>query len=327
MGNQIIAGDALARALSSRFRNTWQRRHKGLEADLGRFMELGISSDKFEEIYGYDEVAMYPERRPWGQDVASKPHRFRNFTVQNVAWDSNVEWFKHHRLFDQLKVLERSARRAGVNYGTLPERVAFQIIQGTTDRKLLGTIPNAPDGVGIYSALDGDSSNRFQVSGGNIESGTGIGSSAAVRTDVFNAIERIGSFLDPEGEPAFDPGVIDQGITVLFGIANTQVVREAFVQARTLDGGAAVTNITQDSGMQFHLVPSARITNNAIFVFIDEMDPKPIFEQVAQPLDEQIQVEENSDIARKSKREGIFWETIRGYGVNLPLGTVRITNA
>lgn len=326
MGTQIIAGDALARGLRSKFRNTWQRRHRGLEADLARFMELGLNSDKFEELYGYDEVAMYPERRPYGQDVASKAHRYRNFTVQNVSWASKVEWFKHHRIFNQLDGIEKSARRAGVNYGTLPERVAYQIIQGTTDRKLLGTIPNAPDGVGIYSATDGDGGARFQVTGGNIEAGTGVGSSAAVRKDVFNALERIGAFLDPEGQPAFDPGVIDSGVTLLHGIKNTQVVREAFKQSRTLDGGAAVTNVTQDSGMQFRILPSARITTDSIYVFIDAMDPKPIFEQVAMPLDEQIQVEENSDIARTSKREAIFWETLRGYGVNLPLGTCRITN-
>ncbi len=327
MANPIIAGDTLARALSSRFRNTWQRRHKGLQGDLGRFMDLGIGSDKFEEIYGYGEVAMYPQRRPWGEDVVSKPHRFRNFTVANVAWDANVEWLKHHREFDQLKDLERSARRAGDNFATLPERVAFQIMLGTADPKLLGTIPNAPDGAALYSATDGASADRFQVSGGNIIAGTGVGSSAAVRTDVFNALERIGAFLDPEGEPAFDPGILDQGVTLIYGIANKKVLAEAFQQGRTLDGGAAVSNIVMDSGMQFKLIPSARITNNRIHVFIDQMDPKPLFEQVAKPLDEQIQVEENSDIARKSKREGIFWETYRGYGVNLPLGTVRITNA
>lgn len=328
MANPVIGGDALARGLSSQFRNTWQRRFRGLRENLGRMMELGIGSDKFEEIYGYFETPPYPRRRPWGEDVTSKPFRARNFTVENVAWDSHVEWFKHHRLFDQLRDLERMAREAGVNFATLAERVFFQIIQGTTDNDLLQTIPNTPDGAGIYSATDGAGADRFLISGGNTLAGGGVGSSEAFRVDVFNALERIAGFKDPEGEPAIDPGLIDQGVSIVFGITNLKFMREAFIQSRTLEGGAAVTNVAMESGMKISLIPSARITaNNNIYVFVDAIEVKPVFEQVAQPLDEQIETEANSDIARRSKREGIFWETIRGYGVNLPLGTCRITNA
>ncbi len=178
----------------------------------------------------------------------------------------------------------------------------------------------------LYNALDGDGAARFGVTGGNIVTGTGVGSSAAVRTDFFSAITRLGQFQDTKGEPVHDESILDEGYTFFYNLVNTQVVREAFIQGRTLDGGAAVTNVILDSGMKVRLIGTQRITDNDMFVHLDSMDPKPIFEQVAQPLEEQIEVESNSDQARRKKVEGIFWETIRGYGVNLPLGTVQINN-
>lgn len=324
--NTVVGGDSLARGLRTEFINTWRSRFRGIEAAIGPIMELGVNSDKIEEIYGYYETAPYPRRRPWGEEVHTESFRARNFTVENVSWDSSVEWFKHQRLFDQLKDLERAARQAGKNFATLSERILFQIMLDTTDTDRLGVIPNAPDGVALYSALDGDSVDRFGVSGGNIISAGGVGSSDAVRIDFFKAITRMGQFQDTKGQPVHDQGILDQSYTIFYNIVNTKVVREAFIQGRTLEGGAALTNIIMDSGMKIRLIGSQRITDNDMPVFLDSMDPKPIFEQVAQPLDEQIETEANSDRARRTKIEGIFWETIRGYGVNLPLGTVLINN-
>jgi hypothetical protein len=321
-----ITGEALARGLRSEFRNTWQRRFRGLEAELGKMVDLAISSDKIEELYGYGEPPQYPKRRPWGDPVQTKGFRFRNFPVENVAWSSAVQWFKHQRLFDQLKDLPRLARQGGENFATLPQRVSIrQIIGNVSDPDLLETIPNAPDGVPLHNALDGDGNDRFQVSGGNIEGGSGVGSSAAIRTDVFNSLERIGQFLDPEGQPAVDIGLTKK-FTVLFPVTLWEVMLEAFKQTRTLDGGAALTNIIMDAGLQVTLLPTPFLTGSDYYVFLDDFQPKPIFEQIAQPLDEQVQVEGNSDQSRSQKVEGIFWETIRGYGVNLPLGTVKIDN-
>jgi len=319
-----ISGEALARGLRGDFKLTWQRRYKGLIDSLGRFMDLAIGSDKISELYGYGEPPLYPRRRPWGDAVQTKGFRFRNFSVENVAWSSAVQWYKHQRLFDQLKDLPRLAREAGGHYATLPERVGIQIVTATTDGDLLETIPSAPDGASLYSATDGSGAARFGVTGGNIFAGGGVASSDQIRADIFNALERVGSFLDPESQPAIDQGLLSD-FTVLFPIGLWEVMLEAFRQTRTLDGGAAVTNVILEGGLKVTLLPSPRITGDDYYVFLNGFEPKPIFEQIAQALDEQVQTEANSDESRKQKVEGIYWETIRGYGVNLPLGTIKIT--
>jgi hypothetical protein len=325
-----ITGDALARGLRQEFRTTWRRRFQGMRDAIGTVMELGVPSDKYEELYGYYETAPYPRRRAWGDEVQSKGFRARNYTVANLAWDSSVQWYKHQRLFDQLKDLERAARAAGDNFATLDERVFYQIMQATADNNLLETIPNTPDGAALYSALDGDGDDRFGVSGGNvITGGAGIATSDDIRTDLFAALTRIAQFQDTEGQPAVDPGIIDEGVCIFYNVANEKVFREAFEQGRTLqvvsgEGVGAVTNIIHDSGMRVTLKPSQRITNDKWYVYVQNFDLKAIFSQEAQALEEFMQLESNSDIARSKKLEGIFWEAIRGFGVNIPLATVKV---
>ena len=324
--NHVIAGPALARGLKNTFDNTWMRRYDGLQSRLGRVMEMGIQSTLITELYGYFETAPYPRFRKYGDAVESKPFRARTYEVENFSWDISIQWKQEDRIFDQLRGLERMARQAGENFATLPERIFFQIIRGASDPLLLPVIPGAPDGASIYSATDGSGSARFGVTGGNIVTGSGVATPDAVRSDFFDGLERFSQFQDPEGQPALDAGVIDGPVMIFFNVANWKVFAEAFVQGFTLQGGAAVTNVVLDSGVSVTLVPTQRLTDNDWYMFLENADPKSIFEQVAKPLTEVVQVEENSDISRRTKEEAIFWNTLRGYGVNLPLGTVQINN-
>ena len=329
VSNPVIAGDALARGLKNQFDFTWRRRYEAVSERLSGVMDLGIASTLIAELYGYFETAPYIQRREYDEEVPSRAFRARNYEVENFSWDISVFWKMEDRLFDQLKGLERMARQAGENAATLPERVFFQLLTSSADAQLLPAIPNAPDGVALYSAVDGDGAARFGLAGGNIETGGGVATPQVIRTDFFDAMERFGGFQDPELQPAIDPAVIDEGAVVFFNVQNLEVFREAFVQSPTIgSAGAAagVGNIIFDAGMKVKLVPTQRITDNDWFVFLEGFDLKPIFEQIARPLTETIEVEENSDNARRTKQEGIFWNTIRGFGVNLPLGTVQVNN-
>ncbi len=335
--NTVIAGDALARGLKNTFDNTWQRRYSGVADRLSRCMDLGIQSTLISELYGYYESAPYPQRREFGDEVVSKAFRARNYAVENFSIDISVQWKQEDRIFDQLKGLERQARQAGENFATYPERVFYQYITAATDPKLLGTIPNSPDGVALYSTTDGDAAARFGFTGGNIVTGTGVGSAQVVRNDFFNSLERFLQFQDPESQPALDEDVIRGGISIHFGVANMEIFTAAFAQERTLGflAGAsttnprvasAVTNVVLEGGYNVRLIPTQRITDNDWFIFLDGFEPKPLLQQIAKPLTESVQVEENSDIARSRKIEGVFWNTIQGYGSNLPLGTIKVNN-
>jgi hypothetical protein len=330
--NVPIAGAALARGLRNEFRNTWKTKAQDLEARMGAFFRSGIPSDSYASLFGYWEPPLYPTRRPWGEGVESKPFKARNFEVINYAWSSKVEWYKHQRQFDQLGDLTSMAQRAGSNFASLNERVAIQIITGATDAELLPTAPNAPDGVALYSATDSGGGARFGVTGGNIVTGSGILTPDAILTDLYAGTARMVEFQDPNGQPANDPSLLDGPLTILYGVANNQVFRQAFVQtfqqigANTAQSNAAVSNLILDSGQAIRLVPTQRITDNDWFIFADGTEVKPLFSQVAQPLEEHYADESNSDQARNLKVEGLYFESIMGFGVNLPLGAVMVNN-
>lgn len=337
IGAHIITGETLARGVQNNFANSYRRRYDSLAPQLAKHMEMDIPSNLFSPLFAYRESAPYPRRREWGSPIVSRGFRARNYSVTQHAWSIAVKWFEHDRIFDQLKSVEADARQAGENYATRDERVFFQYMTGAADTLLLPNLPNAPDGAALYSATDGAAAARFGVTGGNILTGTGVATAQAIREDFFNACERFAQFQDTEGQPALPWDVIERGVTIYYGIANDQIFREAFVQARPIQflagvdatsprNAAAVTNVVVDSGRKVTLRPTQRITDNDWFVWLDEFDLKPLFSVVGKPLTETVQVPENSDIARSTREEGVYFDDYKTFGANIPWGTVQVNN-
>ena len=327
----VQASDALQRGVKNTFGHTWKRRYELNDKRVGPLCE-SVPSDKYKEMYVYPETAPYVRRRPYGQPITVGSFRFRSFDVENLAWGIGVTYDESDALYDQTNLLVQQARAAGVSFGGLKERVAFQILTGATDANLLPSLPNAPDGAAMFSATDGASANRFGVSGGNLLPGSGIGSAAALRSDLFNALELFHLFQDPEGQPALDAGIIDQGVHIYFNANNLEIFSEAFIQSRTAlasagaPSNAAVTNVFGDAGYKIIPWPTQRITDDDWYVSLDGADPKPLIEQIVAPVLEGPQLDSNSDLGRISRQFGWYWATYRGYGVNLPLFTVKINN-
>lgn len=330
-GSQVIAANVLTAGLRSDFWDTYEKTYAGLKDRLSQVMDLSVPSDKLTEIYGYFNSAPYPRRWVRGDSPSNKAFKSVQFSVTNKDYGLRVSWHENDRQDDQTKSLRERAAQAGEHFATLDERVFFQILTASTDTDLLEAIPNAPDGVGLYSATDGDSADRFGVSGGNIESGGGVASSHAVRTDFFESMQRMASFKDTESQPLWDSSILDQGAIVMFNVNNWQVFAEAFLQGRTVGSvasatSAAPTNIIMDAGMKVQLVPTQRIADNDWFVFLKGSRRKPIFKQVRMPMRETIATMENSDSVRDTKVEYMQWDERSGYGVMLPYGTVKVNN-
>jgi hypothetical protein len=295
-----------------------------------------VPSDKLQEIFGYFDSAPYPRRWPKGETIQSEPFRARQFRITNLDWGIRVQWHVNDREDDQTHSLFQRARDAGAHWATLPERVFFQIIQGTADPDLLPSIPNASDGAPIYSATDGDGNPRFGVTGGNTLTATGFSNAAQIRQDFYRAFTRMLQFRDTKGQPLWDRDrILANGLIIFFNVANEQLFAEAFIQSRTVQviqnvagtenvAAAAVTNVVLESGLSVMLAPTPRITTNAWFVFARGVTRKPVVRTIRQPLREVVATFENSDHARNTKEEYIQWDSREGYGVNLPYQTVRI---
>lgn len=331
MINPVITGTQLLQWLRTNFADAYKISYDAMRARLGLVMDLGITSDRRTEFYGYYETPPYPERVPEGQNPPSKNFKSRSFSVTNYQWMRRVEWSINDRKDEQTKTLPDMARMAGDHWGTLEERLFFQILTATSDPKLLPAIPNAPDGAALFNATDGDGGNRFGVSGGNTFANGGVTTGAAIRTDFFKAVSLFRRFQDTEGQPLWDEAALDQGFMVIFSAANLLPFMEAFTQrvnaqaATTATSNAGVTNVIMDSGQKVTLWPTQRLTGNGWFVISLGAKKKPIFSQQRESLYEVYATEETSDYSRDTGVEYIQWKSRGSAAVGPAYGAISIT--
>jgi len=326
----VMAGPTLARGIRDNFADTWEGTYQTSEEKYGSVMEFGVPTDDYVSLFSYGEPARYPNRIDWGERPDRKPHRYRTFSVPQYRWMNAVEWLVRDRELSNLGTIYRDAQRAGRNFGTLNERVLFQILQSSTDADLLPASLTAPDGVALYSTVDGAGAARFGVTGGNIQSGEDITTGAGMRTAVMNVLERMLQFDDPEGQPALDESLLEKGITVIYPAERLEAWHEAFIQALTSQvistSNAGVSNYFQDAGINIRGIPSQRLTvATTMYVFVDYYDVKPVFEVASRPVTELYYDGSNSKDYGERGIEGIVLESWRGFGVNLPLSTCQVT--
>lgn len=331
-----IASTDLLRDVRAEFMSTYKK-VAGPSPKLQGCMRTGIPSTKLREYYGYHESPPNIERWDRGEDMPEDELLTRSFNVVNLDWAKAVGWHENDAEDLQLGDLRASARRLAQRCKVLPERIFFQILTAATDASLLKAIPNAPDGAALHATTAGGS-NRFGVSSGNLLTGNGVATAAAIRSDFWAAMEQFRLFQDTEGEPLLDDGDVDAGVTVVYGAANGEGFAEAFKQGRTLEyqagtstsstgGAAAVTNTILESGQKITLWQTQRISDNDWFVFLNSPAvPRPIFEQIRQAPRVFMENRSNSRVARRSKREAILVDMRAGYGVALPYGSIKVNN-
>jgi hypothetical protein len=338
MPQQIGVDSVLAAGIRSNFYAMWRKRYDGVKARMARVMDLDVPSDKRTETYAYFETPPYP--RIWNRGDGRSYGAFdsKSWTVTNLDWETSVEWHEDDEQDDQTKSLVGQAQAAGSNFATLDERIFYQILNGSADPDLLGSIPNSPDGADLFNATDGASADRFGISGGNIVSGQTLTTAAGIRTAIFTAcMGRFAAFQDTKGQPLFDiDDLVRGGFTLFYPAGQEQLVREAVIQSLSLQlhagtsttdttAAASQSNIIIESGIRVELVPSQRMSSTTMAIFANAVSPKPIFRQTRQGLQEQPWNRTNSDRGREYKLKGIGWDARYGYGLTVPIGAIQIT--
>lgn len=329
-GQPIISASLLTAGLRTEFADTYAPQYKLMRERLSDVMEMGMPSNKLTELFAYLQSGTHPVRWPRGSEISDKNIKSVGFNVTNLDWGRRISWHENDRKDDQTRSMMDRARDLGYNFSMLHERVFFQLLTSATDTDLVPTVPNAPDRAALFSATDGDGGDRFGVSGGNVVGGAGVATAGAVLTDFFTGYSVAKQFQDTEGQPLFDDSVLDQGATVIYGAANEQVFREAFIQSRRhsviSSTGAAVTNIITESGLKATLWSTQRITNDDWYIIFRGARKKPIFQLEREGLREAFANMDNSDQARSTKIEYIQWDARYGYGVGPAYGAIKIDN-
>lgn len=328
-----FSGPALLRKVRSDFVATWKSHYELARSRLP-FVQWGLATDDFLTAFGFNTVGVYPSRSEWGERPDRRPAKYLTYEVEQYRWTSAVEWLVRDRKLSNLGSIDRDALRAGQHFGSLGERLFFQALTAATDSALLPAVPSAPDGGSLFSATDGSGADRFGVSGGNIVSGQLWTSESGVTAGLYAAMERMGSFLDHQGQPSCDDGFFERGITYITSIENTHVVHKAFrlqyqSNSTVTAGATTVSNLVFDAGIPIRLITTPRLTGYTSYIISDYLhgpEGTPLMaEVVSQDREEYFFDSSNDKDYAERGLEGAIWEMWAGWAVNEPRGAIQLT--
>jgi len=333
MAKHILTGGqsgTLRRGLRDTFANQYESQAEQTKLALEPMMLTGLPSDGEMEYYAYYKHAPYPRYWPRGQEVEKAGFSAVQFSCVNYDYGIEVEWHGNDEKDDQIGMLRNRAGDAGTNFAYSDTMAFYDMLLGTANF-LPSIIGNAPDGAAVFATTDGAAAARFGATSGNLLTGTGVATAAAIRTDTFNAFEQFGLFQNNLGYPLFPQSVLDSGYIVLYGQANEAIFTEAFLQSPSTNiapaaGAVAAQNIFMAGGKKIELRATQHITDNDFFIFLRGTPYKPFFEQTRDPLTEQIFDENNSKESARSLLRSMIWHKRSGYGVWLPYGVIKVNN-
>lgn len=323
--NVIQANQVLTAGLQANFAHTYAESAKANMDFLTKVMDLGQAANARTVPLGYFDSAEYPEHWPYGDTIPEGSGQAVSYNVTIRRWAKRIKWNRDDVTDELTHTLKQRAIQLGEHFGTLHERIFFQLLQSSVDPQLLPTIPNAPDGAAFFAATAGGA-NRFGVANGNLLTGNGVSDLADIVRDYYRAIVQFTRMTDTKGQPLHRAGLADAGVMVIFNTANKEVFEKAFHGTIQQGIAAGISNVIKDTGKRFTLWETQRITTDDWFVFLTGSALKG----VAQFEREGMQTAEadwsNSDEAR-THDIGYFQAKARyGYVINLPYQAVQINN-
>lgn len=325
--NVINAGALLTPGMLADCSRVYSDTYAGVVDQLGDVTYLSATSDKLQEIRGYLQTAPYPQRWDRGSTIQSETMQSVQFTIPNQDWGARIYFHDNDVQDDQTSSLYDQARQVGRHWATLVERIFYQVLQNTTDPKLLPTVPNAADGLGLYSG-----SSRFGIATGNQFSNTGQ-TINAVMNDVFTIIQTYVNMQDTQSQPLWDPTMIlHNGFKLFYGPSLTLVMAQAMkativpIGANTSTSNAGITNFILSNGMPVKPVLNQRITGNSYYGWLLGLpnEKRGFLKQQRQGFFESIANWETSDHTRDTGELYVQYKDRAGYGVILPYNTVKV---
>jgi hypothetical protein len=323
--NVVQETPLLTAGLQATFANTYAKSYRSSVEKVSRVVQLGLPATARTVPLGYNETAPYPQFWDYGEEIPEGNFNSVGYSVTIRRWAHRVKWNHDDRIDEQTNTLKQRVLQLAEHYGTLHERIAFQLIRGNADPKLLPAVPNAPDGAAFFATTAGGV-NRFGVSSGNLLTGNGVNDVASIQRDYYRALQQWLLQTDPQGEPLHQPEEVEGGILVIAGASVKENFERAFYGTIQQGVAAGLSNILKDAGKNFDLWFTPRIPDNDWFLFLTGSELKPIGQFTMEDLMTTEADWSNSDFARTNDIEYFQAKARYGYVINLPYQAMEINN-
>lgn len=330
----VIAATALANGLRNDFDDTYTKiKNRQSDSRLSLVMDMSIdATNRKHEFHYYNSAPHLAFWRP-GDSISEAGFDGVQFTAAVHKFGRRIKWKMDDRHDDQTGNLYEVAQNAGKSAALQFEQFFFDLLQGTTNT--LPAVPTAPDGASFFSTTDGSGNNRFGASNGNLLTGNGVSTTAAIKSDYYAGLNQYKQFKDRpvNGEPLLTPDTVDKGMLIIHSSADEEAFDEAFKQKRQgqvmgTDAGTTPSNVILDSSRNVQLWGSSRIPTGDWYMFLMDAPKKPTFTLNRMSLQQQtaLEGEGNSDSVRDTHIEYIQWWLRRGAGIALPYAALKVNN-
>lgn len=326
---EVIGDNLKLLGLRNNFQMIYSQEEAEVDKRINAYMD-DIPSDAADNVYGTADSA--PVAQIWTEGTAIPTAAFDThaFRVPNYKFGVGIPVAKTTIEDDQIGLIMPRIMEAALSMARLKERHFFWALTGgavSDAAQLQPTLNLAPDGVGLFSTINGAGAARFGVTNGNAIPGSGVATAAAIQVDLGTVFSQFAGMLGTTGQPLHSPGVINRDIGIFFNSNNWGVFSAAVNQQFNVaaSGNAASSNVVIDAAWKIELLASPRITAAATwYAILKNASFKTIFQQVREGPVEVLGESGNSDMAREFDVLKYYIRCRRGYGISLPYNAVSV---
>lgn len=318
----VNASLAIARGLRTEFNDVFRVRGAQTQQQVGQIMAFWDSDGAFEVYHGFEAV---PTVKPWPRGDSRARDAFGEVSYYQANFDYNltVSWHENDEADDQTGNLVQQARAGALRFAQLPLRATVEMLLGSATLLSQQGIPLAYDGNSLYSNGGGA---RFGVTGGNLVSGSGVGTVADVLANYNDGMARIATFKDTTGTETFWESSDLVKPLIVAPYTHKKVFEEAQKAKQTHVNGGAIGASDNVWAGEFDLWLEPRLTGDDWFIFLQSSEFKTFFQQERMALRDNIEDFSNSDFARNTKIKSYMCDWRGAWGVWVPQTTVKINN-
>ena len=335
MPSRVQSKATLTAGMRVEFDNIFERStDRVLNSNTRWLMDMSVSTTTRTTPFSAFTQAPHIRHWPRGSTIPTEAFDSYGWDTDIYEWGIRVPMSKFDRKDDQTQSMLRAASQAGDSSARLPQRFAMDLLQASPNT--LPGIPNAADGVAMFSATDAAGRDRFGVSGGNIVTGTGVASLSTIVDDYYSAMQRFRQYTDRpvNGQPRFNPSILDGGVYIIAPAQLEQVMEEAFRQLRQgiligTDAGVTPSNVILDTnrGINFWFTSELTDASDWYIGLVEGQQPTYFLNREGVREFSAVEGDNNSDHVRNTGEEYMQWEMRAGAGIGLPDAIIKVNNS
>jgi hypothetical protein len=276
--------------------------------------------------YAWKDSVPFPSRWAYSAGRTYRTFKDRYIDISNTAYEISIPYNKYDEEDDQLGDVKSHISLATRRFLQLPDKFLGEYLNNSAD--LLPALANAFDGVALFSDVDGNGDARFNTTGGNIVTGSGTATTAAVKHDLMVAQRRFLRFRDTAGEIIFgEDDVKFENLHVIVPTAMNGVIQE-LSKAQYLHMDVASNTSESNIVMQTFSSNINPYLSDDVDWYVAVKHPywRGLAYRAPQDVRQIIAEFSNSDHARKYNEECLYADVRCGMGVWAPWVIIKVNN-